>query len=377
MKCKIALVRDGSAEPGSRSIDEDAARWSEILRERDDATMREAFQAWQAQSPQHAQAYARADAARRLAELLAGEPQMQDLRRETLGRVAREAALRRGRQRNWAVAASVMLFGLLGAIGLNLGNSWKVVGDARDALAGNVYQTGVGQRESFVLADGSSITLNTDSRVSTHYRDGLRAVTLERGQALFKVAKDRSRPFVVSAGGRQVTALGTEFDVYLSPRAFEVTLLEGRVTVTRAAKAAAAAASAKPAAGAAATLAELRPGEQFVALAKAAPQVRAADVRRVVSWRNGQIVFENERLGDAVAEINRYSQRKIVLADAHLASLKISGAFNTGDTGTFVEALTDYFPIERDTLDNDDIVLKPRAADTADAPAAPDAPIRG
>lgn len=52
MKCKIALVRDGSAEPGSRSIDEDAARWSEILRERDDATMREAFQAWQAQSPQ-------------------------------------------------------------------------------------------------------------------------------------------------------------------------------------------------------------------------------------------------------------------------------------------------------------------------------------
>jgi len=368
MKCKIALVRDGSAEPGSRSIDEDAARWSEILRERDDPTMREAFNAWQAQSPQHAQAYARADAARRLAEMLADESQMQALRRDTLGRVAREGAQRRRRQRGgWAVAASVAVFGLLGAIGLNLGGSWKVVDDARDALAGNVYQTGVGQRESFVLADGSTITLNTDSRVSTHYRDGLRAVTLERGQALFKVAKDRTRPFVVSAGGRQVTALGTEFDVYLSSRAFEVTLLEGRVTVTRAAKAAAAAASAKAAAGAAA-LAELRPGEQFVAAAKTAPQVRAADVRRVVSWRNGQIVFENERLSDAVAEINRYSQRKIVLADAHLASLKISGAFNTGDTGTFVEALTDYFPIERDTLANDDIVLKPRA---------PDAPLRG
>ncbi|QWP77047.1 FecR domain-containing protein [Lysobacter sp. K5869] len=366
MKCKIALVRDGSAEPGSRSIDEDAARWSEILRESDDPTMREAFHAWQAQSPQHAQAYARADAARRLAELLADEPQMQSLRRETLGRVARGAAQRQRRQRGWAIAASVMVFGLLGAIGLNLGNSWRMVGDARDALAGNVYRTGVGQRESFVLDDGSTITLNTDSRVSTHYRDGLRAVTLERGQALFKVAKDRSRPFVVTAGGRQVTALGTEFDVYLSPRAFEVTLLEGRVTVTRAAKAAATA-SAKPAAPAA-SLAELKPGEQFVALAATAPQVRAADVRRVVSWRNGQIVFENERLEDAVAEINRYSQRKIVLADAHLASLKISGAFNTGDTGTFVEALTDYFPIEQDSLDNDDIVLKPRA---------PDAPLRG
>lgn len=365
MKCKIALVRDGSAEPGSRHIDEEAARWSEILRERDDATMREAFQAWQSQSPQHAQAYARADAARRLAEMLADEPQMQALRRDTLGRVAREAAQRRRRRGGWAVAASVMVAGLLGALGLNLGNSRQMVDDARDALAGNVYRTGVGQRESFVLADGSTITLNTDSRVSTHYRDGLRAVTLERGQALFKVAKDRSRPFVVSAAGRQVTALGTEFDVYLSERAFEVTLLEGRVTVTRAAKPAVVA-SAKPAAAAA--LAELRPGEQFVAAAKAAPQVRAADVRRVVSWRNGQIVFENERLGDAVAEINRYSQRKIVLADAHLASLKISGAFNTGDTGTFVEALTDYFPIERDTRGDDVIVLKPRA---------PQMPIRG
>ncbi|ALN55959.1 sigma factor regulatory protein, FecR/PupR family [Lysobacter enzymogenes] len=360
MKCKIALVRDGSAEPGSRSIDEDAARWSEILRERDDATMREAFQAWQAQSPGHAEAYARAEAARRLADLLADEPEMQSLRSETLGRVARQGQARRASRRNWAMAASLTVAGLLGALGLNLGDSWRMVGDARDALAGNVYRTGVGQRERFTLADGSVITLNTDSRVSTHYRDGLRAVTLERGQALFKVAKDRSRPFVVSAGGRQVTALGTEFDVYLSPRAFEVTLLEGRVTVTRTVKPAAVA-SARPTAAATAPLAELRPGEQFVALAKAAPQVRAADVRRVVSWRNGQIVFENERLGDAVAEINRYSQRKIVLADATLASLKISGAFNTGDTGTFVEALTDYFPIERDTLDNDDIVLKPRA----------------
>lgn len=368
MKCKIALVGDGSAEPGSRSIDEDAARWSEILRERDDATMREAFQAWQAQSPQHAQAYARAEAAHRLAALLADEPPMQALRRETLGRLAQQASARRRRNRGWAVAASMMVAGLLGALGLNLGNSRQMVGDARDALAGNVYRTGVGQRESFTLDDGSVITLNTDSRVSTHYRDGLRAVTLERGQALFKVAKDRSRPFVVSAGGRQVTALGTEFDVYLSARAFEVTLLEGRVTVTRAAKPALVA-SAKPAANASTTaLAELRPGEQFIAAARAAPQVRAADVRRVVSWRNGQIVFENERLEDAVAEINRYSQRKIVLADAHLASLKISGAFNTGDTGTFVEALTDYFPIERDTLANDDIVLKPRP---------PGAPLRG
>lgn len=354
MKCKIPQLGDDATDLAPEGVYEVAARWSEILRDDTSAMTREAFEAWRAQSREHAAAFDRAQAAHALASLLAFTPEMQSLRHETMARMVDSNVRRSRRTRGWSIAASLFVAAVLGVLALSSQMDWHRAGDSREAAAGNVYQTGVGQRAVVTLDDGSVITLNTDSRISAHYRAGLRAVTLERGQALFKVAKDHTRPFVVTAAGRQVTALGTEFDVYLSKRAFEVTLLEGRVTVTRDRAAASAQSST------ASPLAELRPGQQFIAIAKTAPQVRAADVKRVVSWRHGQIVFENERLEDAIAEMNRYSSRQVVLSDMHLASLKISGAFNTGDTGTFVEALTAYFPIERSTAQDDTIVLKPR-----------------
>lgn len=344
-------------ETGAAGIDEAAARWSEILRDAGaDAGVRAEFEAWRTASPAHADAFRRVESARAMARSLADTPQMRALRSEALARAAR-----RGRRRAWlrgfAVAASLLVAVGFGAVWLGLDAPRALYRDARDAVAGNVYKTEIGQRSTVTLDDGSSITLNTDSRVSVHYEPGRRGIVLERGQALFKVAKDRTRPFVVSAGGRDVTALGTEFDVRLSERVFEVTLLEGRVTV-----------SPEQDRGASGTnpaivpLAELHPGQQYVATAKARPQVRQADVKRVVSWRRGQVVFEDERLEDAIAEMNRYSRQQVVLGDGSLASLRISGAFNTGDTGTFVEALVAYFPIERDGGGRDGkIVLNPRA----------------
>lgn len=360
MKCKITQALEDSAELAPEGVDEVAARWSEILRDDPDPHTRDAFEAWRAQSRDHAAAFERVQAAHALAASLALTVEMQALRHETLARRVDTNLRRSRRHRGWSIAASLFGAAVLGVLILSSQLPWNAAVDSRQAAATNIYQTGVGQRAVVTLDDGSVITLNTDSRVSAHYRPGLRAVTLERGQALFKVAKDKNRPFVVSAAGREVTALGTEFDVYLSKRAFEVTLLEGRVTVTRE-PAPDTASAAKPAGrDRAAVLAELRPGQQFVALAKARPQVRATDVKRVVSWRHGQIVFENERLEDAIAEMNRYSRRQVVLDDEHLASLKISGAFNTGDTGTFVEALSAYFPIEHSAAQGDTIVLKPR-----------------
>ncbi len=336
------------------NADEAAARWSEILRDApDQARPREEFEAWYARAPENAAAWRRVQAANHWVRTLSDSPEMQSLRRETLARVA-EGRLRSSRRwRRLSLAASVLLLVGIGFIALRPESARRVFSGTGDTLAGNVYQTAVGQRSVVTMDDGSVVTLNTDSRLSVHYRDDLRAVTLERGQALFKVAKDRSRPFVVTAGGKRVTALGTEFDVRVGERLFEVTLLEGRVGVSTEKGAASAGANV-------ATLAELHPGQQFVAAGGARPLVRVADVGRVVSWRNGQIVFENERLDAAVAEMNRYSRRKVVLGDPQLASLKISGAFNAGDTHTFVEALTSYFPIQRDPRDDERVVLESR-----------------
>ncbi|HJR72793.1 MAG TPA: FecR domain-containing protein [Luteimonas sp.] len=352
MNRKDIPIRDRIEGPVA-GIEEEAARWSEILRETapGDSRTREEFEAWRARSPEHTRAFARAQSAHALARSVADAPQMRALRGETLDRIAR-----RGRRRAWtrrfAIAASVLVTAGLGVFLLRPEAARQAYRDARGTLAGNVYTTEIGQRSTVTLDDGSILTLNTDSRVSVHYETGLRSVTLERGQALFKVAKDGARPFVVEAGGRHVTALGTEFDVRVSERMFEVTLLEGRVKVTR---------ERGDREAADMPLAELRPGQQFVEVAKARPQVREADVKRIVSWRRGQVVFEDERLADAVAEMNRYSRQQVVLGDERLASLRISGAFNTGDTGTFVEALVAYFPIERAPDERKGtIVLSPR-----------------
>lgn len=336
------------------NADEAAARWSEILRDApEQPRLREEFEAWQASAPENAAAWRRIQAANHWVRALSDSPEMQSLRRETLARVA-EGRLRSSRRwRRLSIAASVLLLIGVGLIALRPEATRHLFSGAGDGLAGNVYQTGVGQRSVVTMDDGSVVTLNTDSRLSVHYRDNLRAVTLEQGQALFKVAKDRTRPFVVTAGGRQVTALGTEFDVRVGERLFEVTLIEGRVGVAPARNVVLSPTTA-------ASLAELRPGQQFVAADGSRPLVRVADVGRVVSWRNGQIVFENERLDAAIAEMNRYSRRKVVLGDPQLASLKISGAFNAGDTHTFVEALTSYFPIQRDPRDDERVVLESR-----------------
>ena len=344
-----------AADIAGDNADEAAARWSEILRDApDQARVREAFEAWRARSPEHAAAYRRIEAANHWVRVLSDSPEMQSLRRETLARVAEAKLSASRRWRRLSIAASLLLMVGVGMVALRPEMARRMFAGAGDTLAGNVYQTGVGQRSVVAMDDGSVVTLNTDSRLSVHYRADVRAVTLERGQALFKVAKDRARPFVVTAGGKRVTALGTEFDVRVGERLFEVTLIEGRVGVSPAQDIA-------PTATNAATLAELRPGQQFVAAGSSRPLVRVADVGRVVSWRNGQIVFENERLDSAIAEMNRYSRRKVVLGDPQLASLKISGAFNAGDTHTFVEALTSYFPIQRDPREDDRVVLESRS----------------
>jgi transmembrane sensor len=98
-------------------------------------------------------------------------------------------------------------------------------------------------------------------------------------------------------------------------------------------------------------------GQQLIADASLPDQIRAADPERSTSWRHGQIIFDNTRLGDAVAELNRYSEAKIALADPALAELRLSGAFATGRPTVFIEAVTSYFPIQVTREDEHVVVL--------------------
>ncbi len=342
------------------SVDDAAAVWSETLRESgQDLRVRQSFESWRARDPAHAQAFERIEAARRTVDALADAPELLALRNETLSRVA----VQRVRWTRYVSAIAATLVVGITAMLMTTGHTWRdlpatVYDGMRAAIQGETrYETAIGERLVATLEDGSTLTLNTASRAVVVFEDAQRTVTLERGQALFEVAKDPHRPFVVRAGDRRVTAIGTAFDVRLTDQMFEVTLIEGRVAVEPQTSPSATAAAAPAWARTAPQRAELTAGQQLVALAARAPIVRSADVRRVTSWRNGQVIFENDPLGSAIAEMNRYARKRVTLADPQLASLKISGAFDTGDTAVFIEALTQYFPIDVRTQDDSTVIL--------------------
>jgi transmembrane sensor len=212
---------------------------------------------------------------------------------------------------------------------------------AVDHVARGQFETRVGERSTIGLVDGSVITLDTGSRVSLDLGGKTREIHLLAGQANFEVAKDAIRPFVVYAADRRITALGTAFDVRLGPRDVSVTLVEGRVTVDQL--------RTKPLPGgpdAPLVRTKLGPGEQLVATMGGIARVQGADLQRVTSWREGRLIFESDRLADAIAEVNRYSSTPIVLADPAIGDLRISGVFRTGQPLAFAHALTLYFSID-------------------------------
>ncbi|MGE5501701.1 MAG: FecR family protein [Ignavibacteriales bacterium] len=281
-----------------------------------------AFQAWLAESAEHAAAYAEVEQAWAAAGEAAFEPEIVAMgsrfagRRGGFGRRAIAAGL----------AAAVLGVGALGVYGLN----------APKPLANQTFRTGVGQQATVTLPDGSVVTLNTDTVVHTRADGERRLVYLDKGQAFFKVAHDRAHPFVVAAAGRTVTALGTAFDVRVDHGALRVVLVEGKVRVEAPRPRPVAD---KPAETRTPLATEMAPGSQLIAPDDAEWRLTRTNVAEETSWLHGQIIFDDEPLGAVVDELNRYSNRKLVLADPGLQQVRISGIFRPGDLDGFARAL--------------------------------------
>lgn len=199
------------------------------------------------------------------------------------------------------------------------------------------FRTSVGQRTTVQLPDGSVVTLDTDTVLRTRETAEQRFVELQKGQAFFKVAKDPKRPFVVSAGGRSVTALGTAFSVKLQDKAFEVVLVEGKVRVDAPVRATP---LALPTGRVQST--EMEAGSELAAADTRHWTVREVDGARETAWTEGRLVYQGRPLSEVVADMNRYSERKIVLADKDLGAQPLSGTYRAGDVEGFVRALQDY-----------------------------------
>ena len=194
------------------------------------------------------------------------------------------------------------------------------------------YETGVGEQRSITLADGSRVLLNTHTRMISRVTSNSRLVELESGEALFEVAKKPEHPFVVLAGGKRITALGTTFDVRHDSEAVAVTLLEGKVGVTDA--------NEDQAVPAEALKTVLAPGQRLRVRPSIAPQIDLPAVEQVVAWRRGEVLFDETPLDEAIAEMNRYSRVRLVTEGEHAAGLKVSGVFRTGDSEAFAHAVS-------------------------------------
>lgn len=208
----------------------------------------------------------------------------------------------------------------------------------------NLYSTAVGEMQTVSLADGSRVTLNTDTRIHVDLNEQERRIDLRKGEAFFVVAKDATRPFVVYADDKRVTAVGTQFSVRRDAEEIQVVVTEGRVKLEQASMVT--------------ELGKLvgRPVRPATALAAGAvAHIAKSDVlvkeglapaaEQLLSWRNGYLVFDATPLGDAVAEFNRYSTRKIVIDDPSLAAVRISGNFRSSNSEAFLWLLQSGFHV--------------------------------
>ncbi|WP_084398695.1 FecR family protein [Henriciella aquimarina] len=290
-----------------------AAAWYGELQEPDLSAERwDAFQAWES-DPANAAAFAEIERTLVVTD------------RTAFGRAAKAGGHKRrdGRVPAWAGwlggVAAALLVGLV-VIGL-----WP----QGRAAEPEVYQTAVGEIREVALADGSSVTLNTASRVEVTLGKETRGILLSSGEALFDVAKE-DRPFVVRAGPSRTEALGTRFNIRTGDDAVAVTLVDGSVEVR----------------GTGRPGRRLSPGEQLIMDRAGAVSVTGVDPAQVTGWQAGMIVFDATTLAEAVAEMNRYSDVTLVIADEGLAGERVSGAFPAGEPDAFSENLELFLPLE-------------------------------
>ena len=273
------------------------------------ATVEAAFKAWLAESPAHARAYAR------VADIWDIIPGAAGLNRRNEDSAYRKPV--RARRLAWLAAAAACIMVVAASVGW-----WQ--------LRVPVYQTAVGEVKLVTLADGTRLTLNTDTRLAVEFDRHQRLIRLERGEALFEDVHDPRRPFIVQAAGHQVRALGTAFQVRIGRQRLAVTLLEGKVAVSQNT-------ARRGAAGSAPTI--LVPGERLVVRADGRATIDHPSIEALTAWQRGEVVFDDVTLARAIDEINRYGGMHVRLGDPALARMRISGVFTVHDPLEFAHAL--------------------------------------
>ncbi|MEZ5938599.1 MAG: FecR domain-containing protein [Hyphomonadaceae bacterium] len=330
------MTKDGRtiSFPEPAQVEEEAALWVVRLSERVLSAEEQAeFEAWKRKSTRHAETFNRLRA------------QWDDL--DALGSLsgptsaAEDAGVRTARPLGaWAAA-------LVAALALG-GGAWVMFG-AREPqqvqvaalVTDGAFETTVGEREAIEVADGSEILLNTASRAEIDLTPEERKVNLLEGEAYFKVAHDKSRPFRVYSHEGVVEAVGTAFSVQVEGDSLRLVVEEGKVAYIPADES-----DDGPvvyvAAGQSAT---------FAARRKVIETLDPETIERKLSWRGGRLTFSGEPLSEMVHDVSRYTNVSIEIADPQLASMRMGGYLEIGDIDGMLAALEDGFGLEVERID--------------------------
>lgn len=289
------------------AISDLAAQWVVRVDRGLSAAEQVALEAWIAADRHHQGAFARAQAL-----------WLQSDRTRIYRDVPEVRAAQSARRRwpPWAVAAGLIL-----ALGAAI-TGWH-------SYAQTHFATAIGEIRHVPLPDGSSVTLDTGSQIAVSYSRGLRLVRLDRGEALFDVAHDPSRPFVVEAGALRVRAVGTAFLVRRTQRSeAEVTVTRGVVDVWRDSSVPEPSVRLTAGLHTAATSTVLEPIQSL----------SEGQVAQATAWEEGAIDLEGRTLGEAAAEFNRYNVQRLVVEEPALAHQRVVGRFSLNDPLGFAHA---------------------------------------
>jgi transmembrane sensor len=301
------------------------------------------FERWLSASPAHAAAWDRTLAVWDRVGEMAEEGALADFADEALAprsmgvKARRPGAVRaaRGRRRRGIrrLAAAALAAGLVLAIVMTGMGSYRPQTYAADAGGGEVC-----------LPDGTRVHLDVDARLETDMGWWHRNVRLLHGRAVFDVVHNAWRPFVVDAGAGRITVLGTRFQVDREHGQLAVTLVRGSVRIDSPEDR---------------LRVRLQPDEQARWSASTGHWTQSkVDAQAVTSWTQGFLIFHATPLGQAVAEINRYSQRKMRLADPSLGKLELSGSFRQGDASGVADVLPYVLPVKVRTEGSDIVVSR-------------------
>jgi transmembrane sensor len=210
----------------------------------------------------------------------------------------------------------------------------SIAGIAMYLRSGATYATEVGEQRKVSLEDGTLVCLDTNTEIHVSMNDERRRVQLRRGRAHFDVAEDPARPFEVIAGAHSVTAAQSHFDVSCDGVLVSVLLEEGPVSIAPEDKIE----------GAPMPRIVL-PGQLLVFAADKIVRQERPVMAQAIAWRHGRLALFEEPLSEAVAEMNRYTRRPIVILDPEVGQMQISGNYSVGDAEAFATSISVLLPV--------------------------------